>query len=69
MVKYQMEFKIVVANEFGVETRHIKRTFENIDEVLNNVQSSLTNGLEFLSVRKVAEPKLKPIKKEVKPNV
>ena len=70
MPKIQVDYKIFISNESGTEINQAKKIFQSVEDASTYARAVLEQaGLEFLTYRRIAEPKPKPPpqpKKEVK---
>jgi hypothetical protein len=66
MARYTFEFKGVKTGDGFNETRQLKRVITGAEIATLLTTFSTEEGIEYLVVRKIAEPKPKPAPKEVK---
>lgn len=66
MAKYNLEFKATRRDETGAETRHVKRVVEQSELATLITSLATESGVEFFTLRRIVEPKPKPVLKEVK---
>lgn len=66
--KFKIEYKVARVTPEGTETRQVKKVTDDLPSILAAVQDATApgGGLEYLSIRRVQEPKPKPPKPEVK---
>lgn len=68
MARFNVEYKISKVSPEGTEVKQVKKVTDDLPGIINSVQEATAagGGLEYLTIRRLPEPKPVPVKAEVK---